>query len=189
MRRSQRLIAACRPRRAFRRAGRLRQHGQFRSDRHARLPRHQEEAAGRAQAGVPRRRARPRAGRAEGSLQGLPPAADRPSRTPGGCRRSRRRRSRNPRAAKSKGRRSRPPRPRAARRRRSRCRAGGRGQHRRGTAGAEAGQDRAPAHHRAAARSAGPAQRRSPRSNNPPPVPGADAERLVLRVDFVPPFD
>ena len=51
--------------------------GKFRSFRPARLPRHQEEAAGRTQAGFPRRRAGPRAGRAEGSLQGLAPAADR----------------------------------------------------------------------------------------------------------------
>ena len=63
---------SCRSRRTFRRAGRLWRWRprQFRSLRFARLPRHQEEAAGRAQAGIPRWRAGPRAGRAEGSLQG-----------------------------------------------------------------------------------------------------------------------
>ena len=56
----------------------------------------------------------------------------------------------------------------------------GRGQHRRRAAGAQAGQDRAQAHHRAAARSIGgactiPATIR---------VPGADAERYVHASDF-----
>ena len=74
-----------RPHRAFGRAGRLWQHGRFRSVRSARLPRHQEEAARRPQAGVPRRRAGPRAGRAEGPLQGLPSAGRRPERTGCGC--------------------------------------------------------------------------------------------------------
>ena len=48
----------------------------FDPTRSARLPRHQEEAARRAQAGLPRRRARPRAGRAEGIVQGRASSSD-----------------------------------------------------------------------------------------------------------------
>ena len=80
MRRSQRLIAATvAVALSSVLAGCWRRHEQFRSDRSARLPRHQEEAAGRAQAGVPRGRAGPRAGRAEGFVQGSATAADRPA--------------------------------------------------------------------------------------------------------------
>ena len=91
MRRPQRLIAAA-VLIAFSGAlGGLRQRfrQRIRSDRSARLARHQEEAAGQAQAGLPRGRSRPRAGRAEGSVQGraqqqqdVPPVADRRRRPP-----------------------------------------------------------------------------------------------------------
>ena len=85
------------------------------------------------------------------------------------------------RGAKSKGKQAAAPAARCGPRRRTR---GGR-RHRRRAAGAQAGQDRAQAHHRAAARSIGracaiPAAIR---------VPGADAERYVHASDFFFSFD
>ncbi len=70
-----------------------------------------------------------------------------------------------------------------ARRRRSRCRARGRGRHRRSPAGAEAEEDRAQAHHRAAARPAGSpiGRARAVHATIRRAVPGADAERHFTR--------
>ena len=71
-----------------------------------------------------------------------------------------------------------------------RCRAGGRGQHRRRAAGAQAEEDRPQAYHRAAARSAGRASRPRLRPRNNPPRRSRPRCRAALsRVKFSVSFD
>ena len=198
MRRSQRLIAAAV---VIALSGALAGCGgggmsNFDPIRSARLPRHQEEAAGRTQAGVPRRRAGPRAGRAEGSVQGLAPGADRPAERRRAAAAAapppeepKSKRPRNPEAASSRQPQRRagaslplPPIPMPRRRKRAAPPRRRRRRSRRRSCAA------APPRRRPISRPAAIGAARAVHAAIRLAVPGADAERQLLALNFVSPF-
>ena len=145
--------------------------------------RHQEKAAGRTQAGIPRRRAGPRTGRAEGIVQGLGAGTDRSAERPAAAAAAPPPGAPKSKHAKSKGN------PPARGRRLPDAAAAEDGSAAAAPPGSQAQENRAPAHHRAAAgsadgaagafRSTGAAAATIRRA-----IPGADAERYLHALDF-----